>query len=47
MAASVYSELKTSIEAINKDFKEGYQASKASHKRMGFCRIKRNNAYFG
>jgi hypothetical protein len=34
MAASVYSELKTSIGAINKDFREGYQASKASHKRM-------------
>ena len=34
MAASVYSELKTSIEAINKDFKEGYQVSKARHKRM-------------
>ena len=34
MAASVYSELKTRIDAINKDFKEGYQASKASHKRM-------------
>lgn len=34
MAASVYSELKTRIDAINKDFREGYQASKASHKRM-------------
>ncbi|MBC6961158.1 MAG: relaxase [Nitrosomonas sp.] len=34
MYASVYSELKTRVDAINKDYKESYQASKTKHKRM-------------
>lgn len=34
MHASVFNELKARIDAINKDYKQEYQASKAKHKRM-------------